>query len=44
MPITFDIISLTEEWNNNDKIDTFNPNDIEGYFKYNGIPGKTKNS
>ena len=38
MPIKFDIIeSLTEVWNNIDKIDKFNPNDIEGYYKYNGI-------
>ena len=44
MPIKFDIISLTEVWNNIDKIDKFSPNDIEGYYKYNGIPGKTKNS
>ena len=44
MPITFDIISLTEVWKSIDKIDRFNPNDIEGYYKYNGIPGKTKNS
>ena len=29
MPIKFDKISLTEVWNNIDKIDKFNPNDIE---------------
>ena len=35
---------ITEVWNNIDKIDTFNPKYIEGYYKYNGIPGETKNS
>ena len=44
MPMTFDIISLTEVWNNIDLNDNFYPKDIEGYNIYNGIPGKTKNS
>ena len=44
MPMTFDIISLTEVWNNIDLNNNFYPKDIEGYNIYNGIPGKTKNS
>ena len=40
----FDIISLTETWNQTSKNDSFLPNNIEGYQKYNGISGDTQNS
>ena len=42
--ITFDVISLTEVWNSKDSINNFNPNDLEGYYKYNGLPGTTLKS
>ena len=44
MSITFDVISLTEVWNSKDSINNFNPNDLEGYYKYNGLPGTTLKS
>ena len=39
----FDIISLTETWDQIEKRDTFMPNNLNGYHKYNGIPGVTQN-
>ena len=44
LPLTFDIISFTEVWNNLDKNDSFHPISIEGYQKYNGLPGTTLKS
>ena len=41
IPITFDVISLTEVWNNQEKNENFNPNKIDGYHKFNGLPGTT---
>ena len=39
LSITFDIVTLTEVWNSHDKNDKFHPIAIEGYHKYNGLPG-----
>ena len=44
LSITFDIVSLTEVWNSHDKNDKFHPISIEGYHKYNGLPGTSLQS
>ena len=40
----FDVISLTETWNDNVNNAEFLPESIEGYNDYLGTPGTTKNS
>ena len=40
----FDVISLTETWNDNVNDAEFLPDSIEGYNDYLGTPGTTKNS
>ena len=40
----FDIISPTETWNEISKSTNFLPDNIDGYKKYEGIPGNSQNS
>ena len=42
--IIFNVISLTEIWNNQEKNKNFNPIKIDGYHKFNGLPGTTLKS
>ena len=38
------MISLTEIWNNQETNKNFNPIKIDGYHKFNGLPGTTLKS
>ena len=41
---SFDIIGLTETWNPSSNKDKFIPKRLEGYHKYNGLPGTSMKS